>query len=186
MAKKGLSDFVRFGSLNLKSQKGYGKKGFHSPPTSKGFYAFPYKAQEMFLVGSIESFQPDQFPKAPKYKEPNERTDKECEEWEGFDWESHNKKVQKIKKGVRREFKKTKGNIWHHLGEYTSNSEIIKRHNSWVKTSIIAWKKAFKKCCVIQKAESIKIFEKKSINEVGGLNGVYSKDHFEVFFDEKV
>lgn len=62
---KDIFTFVRFGGLNLKSQKGFSKtpETYHQPPASRGFYAMPKIAQELFLIGSLDSYQPSSVPK---------------------------------------------------------------------------------------------------------------------------
>ena len=138
---KDLTTFVRFGGLDLKNQQGHGKDNFHSPPATRGFYAFPKIAQSLFLIGS-------------------------------------------------KEFVKTDGDIWHHLGEYCKPNEVISRHNSWVKTSIATWQKAFSKSSLNNRyGEDFNGSTgrgENSINSTRGINGYYSKDEYEVFFDEKV
>lgn len=176
---KDLTVFVRFGGLNVKKQKGYGKETYHAPPASRGFYAFPKVAQEMFLVGSLDVFQPGILPKDPDW---NKMSDE--------DYEKHEKRRKKIYSSIRKEFKKTTGNIWHHLGEFCNLNDIIDRHGSWVKTSMDVWQKAFSKASLKQRyGEDFGTGTgrgEKSINATRGISGYYSKDHFEVFFDEKV
>ena len=51
--------FVRYGKLKSTKQKGFSNSDtFHSPPAGKGFYAFPFGYEELFLVGSLENTQP--------------------------------------------------------------------------------------------------------------------------------
>jgi hypothetical protein len=161
---KDLFTFVRFGGLDLKNQKGYKKKNFHSPPTSRGFYAFPKIAQEMFLVGSLSVTQPDNF--------------KEYDNEAYTSYDDYLKDYKKKLSSFRKEFRKENGEIWHHLINNIKPSDIIEINKSWVKTSIKNWAKALRK-------ESLKIRQ-----ESGGVNkskifGDYSKDYLEVFFDEK-
>lgn len=198
---KDLSTFVRFGGLDLKTQKGYSSKKditFHEPPASRGFYAMPKIAQELFLVGSLDKTQPHIFAKAPEYpedKEVNGELSKEDQEkWEkerdAFDWDKHNTDRDKRYTEIRREFKKIDGNIWHHLVKQVPNNEVIERKGSWIKTSIKAWQKAFNKESLKNRyGESWGDSEgrgQSSINKTRGITGHYSKDHYEVFFDEKV
>lgn len=167
-----LNRFVRFGKLALVKQKGFGGDTFHSPPAQRGFYAMPLRYQEYFLVGSIDDFQPGQL-NAPKMPD-NDATGEEWNEW--------NIKWEKRFKAVRHEF--IVGNdieLWHHLP--VPNNEVISRHNSWVKTSLRAWKKAVGKESVKLRAED---GGSKGINSVRKRTGYCSKDHFEVFFDTKV
>jgi hypothetical protein len=172
---KDLNIFVRFGGLDLKNQDGYSKdpKTFHAPPAPRGFYAMPKVAQELFLIGSIDSFQPGV---VPKWKD-------EYDNEEGFEkWEKRRKKSISA---IRKEFRKSDGNIWHHLGDYVDLNEIIDSHGSWVKTDINTWKKAFSKMSLKHRYGE-DMFAISDINKSRGITGYYSKDHCEVFFDEKV
>jgi hypothetical protein len=174
---KDIYTFVRFGGLDLKNQKGFSKtpETYHQPPASRGFYAMPKIAQEFFLIGSLNSTQPGVFAKSgenvinKKSQEPNYWRDK--------------------LRQIRKEFKKTDGEIWHHLEEYTDIKDILQRHGSWVKTDIKVWAKAFSKMSTIMRYGRAKYDLDYGINQHGdgkGVVGWYSKDHCEVFFDEKV
>jgi hypothetical protein len=172
---KDLKVFVRFGGVNLKTQKGYqfNPTTFHKPPTRRGFYAMPKIVQEYFLLGSINEFQPGTIAKI-----------KDNEDY--FDWDKKRRKSMSLR---RKEFKKVKGFIWHHLSDYCDMNEIITIHGSWVKTTIHHWEIAFKRMSIkLRYGESKQGFDFsiKSINEARGIMGFYSKDHCEVFFDEKV
>lgn len=192
---KKLNIFVRFGGVNLKKQKGFNKSdSYHAPPASKGFYAMPLVAQEFFLIGSMDKYQPGTMPKEPKRKV--------IGEWEDGDpkyedlpeevWDKWHKRRKKSLAVKRKQFYKNKGFIWHHLEEYTDRNEIVETHGSWVKTSVQAWQKAFAKMSLTHRygdsTESSWKLSTTSINEPlrSGLVGMYSKDHCEVFFDEKV
>ncbi len=162
---KDIFTFVRFGGLDLKNQKGFSKtpETYHQPPASRGFYAMPKIAQELFLVGSLDSTQPSVFAKDGKNVE-NYWRDKLRE--------------------IRKEFRKTEGEIWHHLEEYTDHKDILQRNGSWIKTDIKVWSKSFSKM-----STKMKWGRSKDLNgEIfpRGITGIYSKDHCEVFFDEKV
>lgn len=161
--------FVRFGGLDLKNQKGYGKSdSYHTPPATRGIYAMPKIAQEFFLVGSLDKTQPGLFSKNNRYIENYWR--------------------DKLRQ-IRKEFRKDDGFIWHHLGEYTNQKDIIQRNGSWVKTDIKTWAKAFSKMSTILRCGRAKYDLDMDINSVyngKGIIGNYSKDHCEVFFDEKV
>jgi len=189
---KDLSIFVRFGGLDLKNQEGYGKSTtFHSPPTSRGFYAFPKVAQELFLVGSIDKFQPSTMPKGLRDHPSDDAPKEEMEKWEkerdAFDFDDHYKRKKKILSSIRKEFRKTDGYIWSHLEEEVRPSEVVDRHGSWVKTSIREWQRAFNKMSVRNRMpKGLMGLETKNINSARGITGYYSKDHCEVFFDEKV
>jgi hypothetical protein len=162
---KDIFTFVRFGGLDLKNQKGFSNnpETYHQPPASRGFYAMPKIAQELFLVGSLESTQPGVFAKDAKNVENYWR--------------------DKLRQ-IRKEFRKTEGEIWHHLEEYTDHKDVLQRNGSWIKTDIKVWSKSFSKMSTKMKWGRSK--------EMGGeiyprgITGIYSKDHCEVFFDEKV
>ncbi len=162
---KDIFTFVRFGGLDLKNQKGFSKtpETYHQPPASRGFYAMPKIAQELFLVGSLDSTQPSVFAKDGKNVE-NYWRDKLRE--------------------IRKEFRKTEGEIWHHLEEYTDHKDILQRNGSWIKTDIKVWSKSFSKMSTKMKWGR----SKEMSGEIypRGITGIYSKDHCEVFFDEKV
>lgn len=181
---KDLTVFVRFGGVNLKNQHGYSKdpKSLHEPPAPRGFYAMPKVAQEMFLVGSIGSFQKSTMPKEKDWDgHLSKMSDEEREKY----WEELEKRKKIAKSAMRKEFKKTDGNIWHHFTDLVPRNEIIEEHGGWVKTTIKTWQKAFNKAS-IQERYGSKEFGTKSINAARGINGYYGKDHYEVFFDEKV
>lgn len=187
---KDLSVFVRFGGVSLKKQKGYSAspETYHAPPAPRGFYAMPKVAQEFFLLGSLEKFQPSTVPKRSEYPG-DDATKEELDKWENYDWDAFQKRKDNSMSAMRKEFKKSDGNIWHHLEEYTTNVEIMERHGSWVKTSISAWMKAFSKMSLEHRygnRSSGFDFSVKSINDARGILGIYSKDHCEVFFDEKI
>lgn len=174
-----LNIFVRFGGLDLKTQKGFGKDTFHAPPATRGFYAMPLVAQEFFLIGSLDSTQKGKFPKF--------KGDDNSEE----DWKKHYKRRDKVYTLLRKQFIKKDGNVWHHLTEWVDRNEIIAEHGSWCKTSIKAWQTAFSRVSLNRRyGEKDGGFDisTKSINNPArsGLFGVYSKDEYEVFFDEKV
>ena len=127
----------------------------------------PKVVQEFFLIGCIDKTQPGIFSKNSKLKD----------EW-------------KVKlRQIRKEFRKTDGEIWHHLEEYTDIKDVLQRHGSWVKTDIKTWAKAFSKMSTIMRYGRAKYDLDYGINQHGdgkGVVGWYSKDHCEVFFDEKV
>jgi hypothetical protein len=184
MKGKTLHIFVRFGGLDLKNQKGYSNDPgtFHSPPAPRGFYAMPKVAQEFFLISSMDKFQPSTVPKNKPAPE-GLSYDEEIEYWNDY----HKRHSDAIS-SMRKEFTKKDGNIWHHLGNRVPNNEIIDRHGQWVKTSISAWAKAFRKESLACRYGDSSWFHVTSINEPGTSKpfGVFSKDHLEVFFDEKV
>lgn len=189
---KDLSVFVRFGGLDLKTQHGYTKeqKTFHSPPAPRGFYAFPKVAQEFFLIGSMDRFQPGVLPKGFRPYPGDNASKEEIDAWRKesneYDFDTLEKKTRKIKSLIRKEFKKTTGNVWSHLEKYVKQSEVIDRHGSWVKTSIKEWQRAFNKMSLDHRLANDPWMKSTNINEVRGITGWYSKDHCEVFFDEKI
>ncbi|MDD5150660.1 MAG: hypothetical protein PHC28_09275 [Flavobacterium sp.] len=169
---KKLNIFVRFGSLNLQKQKGKKSDTYHSPPASKGIYAFPLVLQERFLIGSLDKTQHDIF--------------KKVKEDEYRDWDDYYEKLRSI----RHVFEKKDGTIWHHLIDYTKPKEIIEINKSWVKTTIYDWIKIVGRASINDRMPDLderfygtKI---KSFNQSNGICGKYSKDHYEVFFDEKI
>lgn len=179
---KDLYVFVRFGGLDLKTQKGFGKETYHAPPTSRGFYAMPKVLQEFFLIGSLQETQPYNFPKCPKWKE--DWTEEEKLNFDQFNWKEYEQKRQKVKSNIRKEFRKDKGFIWHHLIDESPVNEVVSRCNSWIKTSIKVWAKSIQKE-VLNNRYGIGMFATKTVNNAR-FSGFYSRDHFEVFFDEKV
>ena len=183
MKKKELTRFVRFGGLNLKKSKGFKENsdGYHSPPAPKGFYAMPLIAQEFFLISSIEKYQPDNIPKT-----------KNIDFSIDINYDNYEKSRKLALTKIRKEFLKNEGTIWHHLIEYTPHHKVLDTHGSWIKTDIKDWELAFNTMSVALKAESIKFNRSDSdkygigINNIRGITGFFSKDHCEVFFDEKV
>lgn len=184
MKGKDLHIFIRFGGLDLKKQKGFKSDGsgtFHSPPANRGFYAMPRVAQEFFLISSMSVYQPGTTPNPPDV--PDGTPQDEANDI----WDNHEKSYKRAVSVKRKEFYKKDGNIWHHLQEDVDNHEVVSRHGSWVKTSISAWEKAFSKMSLRHRYHEGDAWTAvNSINETKGILGWYSKDHCEVFFDEKV
>ena len=182
---KDLFTFVRFGGLNLKKQKGYSSKlpeskdfnmmWIHLPPASRGIYAMPKVAQELFLVGSLDSFQPSVMPKEREYASLSDAEKQEA-------WRKEERRRREVLSMIRKEFKKTSGTVWHHLSDCCKRSDILAEHGAWVKTDIAVWAKAFRKASVIERANSLKYGDHWK-NKPFGCMG---HDHLEVFFDEKV
>jgi hypothetical protein len=175
---KDIFTFVRFGGLDLKNQKGFSKDDddYHTPPAPRGIYAMPKIAQDFFLIGCISITQPGIFPKN-KFEEDGILID-------------NSKVAKKRYREIRKEFRKTNGEIWHHLEEYTNHKDILQRHNSWIKTDMKTWSKAFSKMSTSMRYGRMKYDLENGVNVrgdgKGGITGWYSKDHCEVFFDEKV
>lgn len=148
---KDFTQFVRFGSLKPIKQKGYKSQTFHSPPARRGFYAMPKHLQEFFLISSLKEYQPHNFGK----------------EGDSLD--------RDVLRRIRREFKRNKGEVWHHLGDVLKPHEIILRNKSWVKTTIKNWKKEINKAIT------------RTISKFGKDNVTlkhFCKDEFEVFFEK--
>ena len=179
---KDLTKFVRFGGLNVKKQKGFDAAfpSYHSPPTSRGFYAMPLVAQEWFLLGAMRHYQPGVLPGYPK----------ENEEWTDEQWDKFYARDKKAFNALRKEFTKTKGEIWHHLTEFVKPNEVLDRKGNWIKTDIKTWQKAFSKLSLNRRYGEDHRYDMgtKSISQPArsGVLGMYSKDECEVFFDEKV
>jgi hypothetical protein len=139
----------------------------------------PKVAQERFLIGSIDKYQPGIMPKI-KTRDKFKSDDEYFTYLDDFE---KNRKTALRK--LRKEFTKTDGNIWHHLGDFIKRSEVIDSHGAWVKTTIDVWKRAFSKSSLNDRYGKGE-FAESSINKTKGVSGYYSKDHYEVFFDEKV
>lgn len=148
--------FVRYGGINRKKQKGYNPDNgtFHAPPATKGIYAFPLKAQELFLIGG---------------------------RYDGVNFE------QKIKQ--KKCFKVSPSTlIWHHLS-HIKPFQIIALKGSWFKTTVGDWFKAYKKESLNNRyGVECEFAKTNNINEPvrSGLSGIFNKDHYEVFFEEKI
>jgi hypothetical protein len=164
--------FVRYGGLDLKNQDGYladeSKKTFHSPPCRRGIYAMPQILIERFLITNITNSQPSSFP-----SKKNRYEGKHKEKWEKH-WKPYYQAVYK-------KFRKDSGCVWHHLESRCDPSDILDRNGAWVKTEMKVWAKAVSKESVTCRANT-----EKEMGYSMGLAGAFSKDHFEVFFDEKV
>jgi hypothetical protein len=173
--------FVRYGRMHLTKQKGYGKDTFHAPPASIGFYAMPIRFQELFLVGSIETTQPDQIKMSKKLKEDPDNVD-----WDKYN-EIHKKKWKKI---IHKFEMNNEDFIWHHLD--AKNNVIVDKNNNWIKTTVRDWKISLIKESLKLRVWSMgsmfgeKEHNKTPLAEVRPKTGYYSKDHFEVFIDHKV
>lgn len=178
---KDLTKFVRFGGLNIKKQKGFGKNNtFHSPPVSKGFYAFPKIAQELFLISSMDVYQPYTM---PKYIECNANCTKEEQKLYN---DNYDERIKNAKSLMRKEFNKNTGTIWSHLTDYIKHNEILDSNGSWIKTSVKEWQRAFNKMSIKFRMTDDQNLRGNNINNVYGIVGYFPKDHCEVFFDEKI
>lgn len=182
---KDIYTFVRFGGLNLKKQKDYTStlpkpkpydmNWMHLPPASRGIYAMPKVAQELFLVGSLDSFQHSVMPKEREYAHLSSDDKVKA-------WDNESKRRREVLSMIRKEFRKDSGTVWHHLGDCCKRSEILAEHGAWVKTEMAAWAKAFRKASVTSRAMTIP----EGDHWKNKMFGCHGHDHLEVFFDEKV
>ena len=164
---KQLTKFVRYGTLNLVVQNGFKDDSFHSPPARKGIYAFSLVLQEPFLIGGVYLSQPQHFKKMK----------------DAVDYDYVHNRMREI----RRVFEKKEGTVWHHLLEYTKPTEIIQENKCWVKTSISDWQKIVGRTSINDRMPDCRSgIRNYSFNQSHGLSGNHSKDHYEVFFDEKI
>ena len=173
MSKNIDNKFVRFGKLHLTKQNGYGKDTFHSPPSTCGIYCFPIRFQEWFLIGCLEDTQPKQLQIPKKILDENGMV---------INYEDRGDKWSKRISEIRHEFTVNDEDlVWHHLD--VKHNLIIEQHNSWVKTTVGVFKK-----CLIKESLRLRVLSggKIGINSAYKRTGIYSKDHFEVFFDTKV
>ena len=181
--------FVRFGTIQAVKQKHFGLyDSFHSPPTDKGFYAMPHKAQEFFLIGCLNETQPHNFPKVPysetvweKWKDIindipsvyDRETGMNITEYPKEYTDEMNEAQSKFKKrmrDIRKEFSlKNDDIIWHHLENTIKPNEIIQRNECWVSSRVKEYVKAYDK-------EMARLKYKSQFTPYG-----FSKDHFEIF-----
>lgn len=176
--------FVRYGKLKSTKQKGFASSdSFHSPPCGKGFYAFPFGYEELFLVGSLDNTQPKVIgclPNITKY----ERSlwwNRVTEEYNDTIYQYEYKDIWKQK----RVFNLKKDDlIWHHLKDTTKQKDIIKESKYWIYTTIEVWKKSLNKELNKNKMKTWKEFKQGDVRNYKN-NGYYSKDHLEVFIDKK-
>jgi hypothetical protein len=187
--------FVTYGGLSATKQLGFKKSTtFHAPPARRGIYAFVWPYIERFLLGSVYA--------DPKYRGKGQRQratyvkDKDGnpitsdhpeyekasqvnKNWsftrtqdnkpwdrEENDWEKE-KPVQVLYQNAARKKFQYSGDIWHHLTNVPEHT-VINRHGDWVKTDMKTFMDALRKELVVIKKQH------------------YSKDHLEVFIDEKI
>jgi hypothetical protein len=201
-------EFVRFGGLSSVNQKGYNPSmpTMHSPPARKGVYAFPLGCIEPFLLGGsrrtakgMARYVRDKKGNKISYKDnPDLYTNTE-----GRPFYAQSGAVFLAERNFYKVFSTTQGEkdeeifwvrpapmkrfihvgeIWHHLGDHLSPSQILSRKGYWVFTDIESYEEAFKK-------ESIRLRQLTAkdwvgggrINEVRKKFGWYSKGHIEVF-----
>ena len=152
-----MNKFVRYGDLDRnKKQKNYVGSNkskdhpvtgdFHLAPVSRGFYAMPYDKEEPFLVGSLETTQPERFKQFNYNKDPFEMTEEEND--------AYNRSIDKHYKDQmnrnRKVFElKNQELIWHHLVDEVSINEIEQRRGSWILTTLKEYNKCRKKLYTI-------------------------------------
>ena len=183
--------FVRYGILNPRQKQkvhvgnyvepsGGSLMSFHIAPKSRGFYAFPFKLQELYLISGSTEYQKDVLPfkkLIPELPE-DEQTTFEIAAAEYRKNIPIKQQNEKILKENFRIFYKTNGTIWHHLIDATPHCEVIEKSGTWIRTSMEAWYKALGK-------NKVNLFH----NDPCGSwqsDVKFSKDHYEVFIDEKV
>lgn len=174
--------FVRYGKLKPVKQKGVGATNYHSPPCSRGFYAFPFGYEELFLVAGLSHQRDVGLPQIIKHETSryfNRITGEEVIEHDTYE-------TKNIWLHKRRFIAGPKVLIWHHLREYVIHpKDIIDTRKSWVCTTVEVWRKTFNRVLRKQQVESWKKYTdtKGSVKEVK-LGGFYFKDHLEVFFEK--
>lgn len=176
--------FVRYGKLKATKQKGYSKSDtFHSPPCGKGFYAFPFGHEEMFLVSGTESTQPNVIgclPIVTKY-ERNLWYNHTTKEYNDHTYEHTSRDIWRQKRvlNLRKD-----DLIWHHLKDTTKVRDILKESKDWIQTTVEVWKKSINKELSKNKMKTWRDSYKGDLRDYSD-NGYYSKDHLEVFIDKK-
>lgn len=185
--------FIRYGGLSSKKQLGYNPNDkdvtYHAPPARHGFYAFVWPYIEYFLLGGDTYVNPKKQKKGQtlriqylKDKDGNRITQDHPEfekfsnsnkNWSMIDRDQDQDKVNSTlyRNSNRKKFTYD-GDLWHHLGDYLDNSEILARRGSWVKSSIDAFRKALIKDRLKDKLSRMR----------DGIG--YTKDHLEVFIEK--
>lgn len=201
--------FVRYGKLKATKQKGYEENptSFHTPPAIRGFYAMPYKFQEMFLISGIDETQNINIPYKKEeafiidtVKNINKEYELDPEENSSLSELLENKSfetwIDKNKNGedvvwmsykapqygrVRKEFYVDKDElVWSHLTN-VPNNEILARQGSWINTTVGTYCKYIKKYVFKRRSELLKYYN-------GNINSTpnnRSNDELEVFFETK-
>lgn len=168
-------NFVRFGGLSALKQDHYitdeEKKNFHNPPVKRGFYAFPEKYIEYFLLGSTSD--PDHISGKSEYiKDDNGERIIIKESDYSFNSDGDyvfNKDIQKILKKKKIKLKNVRtrwiseeegsylftlkkprvfeyrGEIWSHFTHVVKPENVIEIKGCWVKTTYEDYVDAFYK-----------------------------------------
>lgn len=205
---------MRFGGLSSVKQKGYdpAMPGTHSPPCTRGIYAFPLGNIIPFLLGGdlpsakgSARYVKDKDGNRVPY-EGNEDFYKNFEikpyvyaSGAQFEQDKNFYKVFSTRKASDGESYWTKpapmkrfdyaGEIWHHLGHNLKPHQILKRKGSWVLSNIRDYAIAIKKESVKLRSESISAFAnvggtRMPLQEINKKFGCYNTDHLEVFIEK--
>lgn len=75
------------------------------------------------------------------------------------------------------------GDLWHHLGNHLKPYQILERKDSWVKTSFLDYKKAYKKEYAKIKQPWVQ-FSNQNFQDKDFWVGRYGRDHMEVFIEK--
>lgn len=188
--KHPLLKFVRFGKIGVVKQKGYttveSDKSFHSPPAKKGFYAMPFKFQELFLVGCISATQNIKLPTKIVKEYITEREAK-------YDFcnsvilrdENNKPYIEHIEfdlHSLRKNFTVSKDDlIWSHL-DLIPNHLILARDGSWINCTVGTYIKYLPKFHSKNKLNMLRWTN----GDISVLGNNFSKDVYEVFFEDKV
>lgn len=203
--------FVRYGTLQPHKQVRYGMDTFHAPPCKKGFYAFPFKYVEFFLLGAT-SEPSNSSDKSYWLKDENGNRIKDNDIWDFDDYNSRTGNYG-IKKEYKSLLKKNNikqsrlrshdengtyyvtilkppkefeydGELWHHLGDVIKGKRelILDEYGSWVKTSMKTYEYCLKRNAHTQHKDQRKDWGIEYTRNKDG-NKLYSRDHLEVFFE---
>jgi predicted nucleotidyltransferase len=189
--------FVTYGGLGLNKQRGYDKDSdnFHKPPARHGIYAFVWPYIEKFLLGGNDLVNPKKRGKGQrnrvqfvKDKDGNLITSKHPEFPKHADisknWtmphndDAENPEWKLYQNSSRKKFSYA-GPLWHHLE--VPEFAVLARNGHWVKTDMDTYKKALKK--------ELHSMLRGDDSWRGAFQSSFkfsSKDHLEVFIDEKI
>jgi hypothetical protein len=158
-----LNRFIRFGKLDSYQIQNvhignYLKKGkepsIHLAPENRGFYAFPMKFADLYLIGCLDKTQKDTFPKREPPSANEIQTGGYSDEEKaaiikaGNDYANH---IKHIKNDLIRHSFALKNDdlLWHHFDDLVPVNEIERRSGDWVLTSVASFKKALHKSVAI-------------------------------------
>ena len=119
-------------------------------------------------------------------KLPDEEFDRICAELDK-DWEDNHKDEPKwmfAKKPSPKIFE-FDGNLWHHLSDKLKQFQILKRHGSWVKSSVEDYRVALEKEMHDARSdEMVWMMKHKQMPSAKSPFRFYSKDHLECFIEK--